>query len=247
MDVENAFSKLMAAGEPVTLMFSLEEDHFGPFAADDKQHTEELKMRLHEYQWKEMKEHQTNSSWSVTASSSDGSHRMVFYEDETVSYFDGNKSTYWRAECQDYPQYSVAISIRGIYYQLEQNSMQMKFQFDGSAEAAAEEFIDNIYGSHLLSLSPGNELGISRYEVIDCDVMEVADDGKAVVAGFAYAFVPRDWDSGSIWAGNTREGTGEYEGMLTAGRQVVLEKQDDGYWHCIGMGTGGYRLPDRYY
>ena len=38
-----------------------------------------------------------------------------------------------------------------------------------------------------------------------------------------------------------------YEGMLTAGRQVVLEKQDDGYWHCIGMGTGGYRLPDRYY
>ena len=35
--------------------------------------------------------------------------------------------------------------------------------------------------------------------------------------------------------------------MLTAGRQVVLEKQDDGYWHCIGMGTGGYRLPDRYY
>jgi hypothetical protein len=35
--------------------------------------------------------------------------------------------------------------------------------------------------------------------------------------------------------------------MLTAYRQVVLEKQDDGYWHCIGMGTGGYRLPDRYY
>ncbi len=98
-----------------------------------------------------------------------------------------------------------------------------------------------------MSLSPGNESGISRYEVINWDIMEVADDGKAVVAGFVYAFDPWYWDSGSIWAGNTMEGTGEYEGMLTAGRQVVLEKQDDGYWHCIDMGTGGYRLPDRYY
>ena len=247
VDVEKAFSELMAAGEPVSLMFSLEEDHFGPFTADDEQHTEELIMRLHEYQWKEMKEHQTSSSWSVTVSSADDSHRMVFYEDDTVEYFDGNKSTYWRAECQDYPQYSAAISIRGIYYQLERNSMQMKFQFEGSAEAAAEEFIYNIYGSHLMSLSPGNESGISKYEVIDWDVMEVADDGKAVVAGFAYAFDPWYPESSGIWAGNTMEGTGEYEGMLTAGRQVVLEKQDDGYWHCIGMGTGGYRLPDRYY
>ncbi len=122
-DIENAFSELVAAGEPVSLMFSLEEDHFGPVTADDEQHTEELKTRLHNFQWKKMKEHQTASSWSVTVSSADGSHRMVFYEDDTVAYFDGNKSTYWRAECQDNPQRSVAISIRSIYYKLERNSM----------------------------------------------------------------------------------------------------------------------------
>jgi hypothetical protein len=246
-DVENAFSELMSAGEPVSFMLSMvNEGDFSSYAAEER-YAEELIMRLHEYQWKEMKEHQAGGAYSVIASCADGSHRMVFYGDDTVEYFDGESSTYWRAECQDYPQYSVAVSIRGIYHQLERDSMQIKFQLDGSAESAAEKFIYEVYGSHLLSLSPGNESGVYAYEVIDCDIMEVADDEKAVVAGFEYAFDPRYPYSGAVWAGNTREGSGVYEGMLTAYRQVVLEKQDDGYWHCIGMGTGGYRLPDRYY
>ena len=44
--------------------------------------------------------------------------------------------------------------------------------------------------------------------------------------------------------GNTENGTGEYEGMLTAGREFILQRQDDGYWHCKGFGTGGYTLPE---
>jgi len=23
-----------------------------------------------------------------------------------------------------------------------------------------------------------------------------------------------------------------------------LQRQTDGYWHCIGLGTGGYSLPE---
>ena len=59
---------------------------------------------------------------------------------------------------------------------------------------------------------------------------------------FQYAFIPLDYDSPDIWAGNTNYGSGEFEGMLTAYREFILERREDGYWYCTEMGTGGASL-----
>lgn len=46
-----------------------------------------------------------------------------------------------------------------------------------------------------------------------------------------------------LWTGNTGEATGEYEGWLEMSREACLQRQDDGLWHCVSLGTGGVQLP----
>lgn len=52
-----------------------------------------------------------------------------------------------------------------------------------------------------------------------------------------------DWNYVNLWAGNTGEATGEYEGWLEMSREACLQRQDDGLWHCVSLGTGGVQLP----
>jgi hypothetical protein len=66
-----------------------------------------------------------------------------------------------------------------------------------------------------------------------------------VVGVLEYAFIPAEWDSPDIWAGNTSNGSGEYEGMLTRTCQFLLERQKDGTWICTEIGTGGVQLPEK--
>ena len=96
----------------------------------------------------------------------------------------------------------------------------------------------------MATLAPGNMYDMDDYEVIRWEVREVSEQGDAVVGSFECAFTPWDADSPGIWAGNTGMGTGEYEGKLTYQREFVLQKQEDGLWHCVGLGTGGYSLPE---
>ena len=71
-----------------------------------------------------------------------------------------------------------------------------------------------------------------------------AEEDFPCVGYFNYAFVPLDFNSPGIWAGNTSEGSGKYEGKLMCYREFVLQLQEDGNWHCTGLGTGGYTLPE---
>jgi hypothetical protein len=66
----------------------------------------------------------------------------------------------------------------------------------------------------MTTLAPGNMYGMSDYDVVQWEVREVSTDGDAVAESLECAFTPWNLNSPSIWAGNTAEGTGEYEGKL---------------------------------
>ncbi len=110
-------------------------------------------------------------------------------------------------------------------------------------EVAAENFVKEVYRDFRMSKPSGWSTAITDYKVVDWDIMDVSEEKDAVVAQFAFATIPEDWDSPMLWVGNTREGTGEFEGMLIDYREFVLQLQEDGTWRCTGFGTGGYTLP----
>lgn len=110
-------------------------------------------------------------------------------------------------------------------------------------EEAAENFVKEVYRDFRMSKPSGWSTAITDYKVVDWDIMDVSKEKDAVVAQFAFATIPEDWDSPMLWVGNTREGTGEFEGMLIDYREFVLQLQEDGTWRCTGFGTGGYNLP----
>ena len=72
----------------------------------------------------------------------------------------------------------------------------------------------------------------------------ISEDGRAVVGGMTYGVKPVDYAGTDLWAGNTRGGEGEYQGWLVMELQFCLQRQEDGLWHCVEMGTGGVGLPE---
>ena len=109
-------------------------------------------------------------------------------------------------------------------------------------------FSREIYPNHLFHLVPGSKYGIMDYQVVDWGVDAVSKNETAIVGWIDYAILPRpdNHDPSALWAGNTGEGSGDWAGWLVMSRQFVLEKREDGYWYCTGLGTGGYTLPEKY-
>lgn len=200
------------------------------------------------YEWTELEMPSTDpSDFWLTAASSDGKQSMTFWSNSgagIVQYNSETGSTYWSAKPVDGYSVSIAEDVRGEYDNLDVSCERISFSLSGSAMVAAEHFAHNAYGSHMMNLAPGNMYGVSAYEVVDWGVLDVSDDDSAVVGRFRCAVIPWDMDSPGIWAGNTSMGTGEFEGWVTYSREFVLQKQEDGYWYCIGLGTGGYTLPE---
>ena len=151
---------------------------------------------------------------------------------------------FWKASpINDYNE-SIAKELRIEYDNLDVDCTRISFRTEGGAEEAADTFVHSVFGEHMSNLEPGNIYGICDYEVINWSVREVSKVGDAVVGSFQYAFTPWDFNSPGIWAGNTAEGTDEQEGKLTCYREFVLQLKEDGLWHCTGLGTGGYTLPE---
>ena len=207
-----------------------------------------FKVLLSGYSWTKLPMPSTEpSDYWLTAVSANGAETMKFWSDSgagMVQYSDGSASFFWSAVPAEEQNISIAEDIRMEYDNLDVSTSRISFQVEGGAQEAADFFVHSAYGEHMTSLAPENMYGISDYEVVRWKVREVSETGDAVVGSFEYAFVPWDMNSPGIWAGNTGEGTGEYEGKLTCYREFVLQKQEDGSWHCIGLGTGGYSLPE---
>lgn len=74
----------------------------------------------------------------------------------------------------------------------------------------------------------------------DLKVCAVSEEGTYFRISLRMVFKPETEESLSYWlAGNTKEGTGENKGYLTAGRFVEVEKLD-GTWTITDHGTGGF-------
>lgn len=92
----------------------------------------------------------------------------------------------------------------------------------------------------------------SMYYATDCELVEILmleSDENEVVVGYQMAVkVPsEDEETTSWWAGNTADGTGDWDGWLLMYREVQLLNAD-GYdqWILTGCGTGGTCLtPDK--
>lgn len=235
-----------AAGNMTITLYLANEGACNAYAVTERWYAERFDVLMMGYEWMEIEMPNTApSEYWLTAESSNGKKKMTFWSGDAgmIQYDDGSTTTYWVATPLYESSASIAYDIRREYDNLDVDFSRIAFYQSGSAEDAANKFVHSVYGSHKMNLAPGNWYGISEYAVINWDVREVSEDGTAVVGWFEYAFVPWDMESSGIWAGNTSLGTGKYEGMLTAYLEFVLEEQKDGYWLCIGLGTGGYQLP----
>lgn len=202
--------------------------------------------RLRGYAWTRLEAPPPEpSDYWLTYVSGGGARSMTVWDGETgtVQLTDPLGSTWWRAEPVDGQQHSIAFELRQMYDNMEV-SIDRISPFDAeSAEAAAYKFVHEAYGGHRKNLSPGNAYGISDYGVASYKIVEVSEDGKAVVCYFNPAFIPWDINAPGVWAGNTTTGQGEWEGWAVESLQVCLQLSDDGLWRCDQLGTGGVRLP----
>ncbi len=238
---------LFASGD-ITLTLLLANDGACNTYPANEWYSGRFKVLLDGYSWTKLEMPLTEpSEFWLTAASADGTIKITFWSNSgagMVQYSDGNASSFWSATPAADSQESIAKDIRMEYDNLDVDFSRIAFGMEGTAEDAADYFVHTALGEHMESLEPGSIYGISDYEVVQWTVRETSESGDAVVGSLNYAFTPWDYNSPGIWAGNTAEGTGDYEGKLTCYREFVLQQQEDGFWHCIGLGTGGYTLPE---
>ena len=188
------------------------------------------------------------SNFWVVLTSADGTETMAFWQGgvaETVQYTSGGETTYWLATPYLEDAYGIAETVRTIYDSLTLDRSNLAFSSDGSAEDTAALFAREIYGNFLLGVAPGGLSSITDFEAIDWAVEEVSGDGNAILGWFKFAVLPEDYASTPFWAGGAAAGEGAYEGWIIKSLEFVIQKEDDGLWHCTGLGTGGYTLPDK--
>ena len=238
---------LFASGD-ITLTLHLANGGACNAYTSDNWYSGRFKVLLDGYNWTRLEMPLTEpSEYWLTAASADGTATMTFWSNSgagMVQYSDGNASSFWAAAPAENYHESIAKDIRMEYDNLDADYSRIAFRMEGRAEDAADYFVHTVFGEHMAALEPGSIYGISDYDVVQWEVRDISDKGDAVAGWFKCAFVPWDFDSPGIWAGNTTEGTGDYEGKLTCYREFVLQQQEDGLWHCIGLGTGGYTLPE---
>ncbi len=216
---------------------------YNTYMTDSRWYAERFVVLISDYTWSETNMPGTTpSDFRITVSSADGSAAFTFWQGgdaETVQYTSDGETQYWLVTPA-----GLAEAIRNEYDNLDIDSSRIAFEETGTAEDVAEVFVKDIYADLRLGLAPGGMYSITDYKVVNWGVGEVNDDQTAILGWFDYAVIPEDYNSIGIWAGNTVEGTGDYEGWLVMSREFVLQKQSDGHWHCIGLGTGGYGLPE---
>ena len=111
------------------------------------------------------------------------------------------------------------------------------FYFTGDNESLVELYAREIYAKEMLSAQ--GEHSITDYRLIKSSLHAETADSMYVVGLMEYAFTPEQPELAHWWAGNTGEGEGEYEGMLTRTAMFTLRQSGNGYWECISIGTGG--------
>lgn len=241
-----AMEQLLASGDATLELGVIDEGNARTYPAYPMEDWfyDSLRAKVNNYTWTELDTPlPEDSGYWVTVFSGDKTRIMTFNAGGLVCYQSEETSIWWQTEPIGMYTMPLAEELRREYDNLEASYTRIVFAMDGTAEEAADFFVHTAYGFRMMNLAPGSSYGILDYEVVDWNVMEVSESGDAVVGRFECAFTPCDPMSPNIWAGNTGEGTGKFEGKLTYSREFVLQLQEDGLWHCIELGTGGCRLP----
>lgn len=236
---------LAESGDISLTLYLADEGAWNTYTSDGQYFSASVHNALCALNWTRVEAPSTEpSDYWLTAVSADGTKSMTFRADSgwgTVEYSDGNTVSVWSAEAPspDYEYYCpIADSVRRLYDGMDADYERISFHFDGTPTEVAYYFVNTAFGEHMHSFEPRNGYGADDYEVMCWSVRKISEDGKTVEGSFECAFVPWDAEAGEIWAGNTYEGTGKYAGKLVFSRTFALELQDDGNWHCIGLGTG---------
>jgi hypothetical protein len=188
---------------------------------------------------------------SAVLVSGDGTKEMIFWDGEktTVMYDNGKSKQYWSAVASrnNYRGWNLGTLLEEMYdeyvYKYNFTMPEIAFSISGDAKKAASAFAYKIYREQYFDKLPPSRYSIKDYKVVNFSVKEISDDGKAVIGQLNHAVVPLKNSYACLGFGNTVEGEGEYKGWVVSREQFVLQKQEDGLWHCIGMGTGGAELP----
>lgn len=180
----------------------------------------------------------------------------TFWEDNDAGFLvtqDGEEgAVFWKADYRYETDREAGWTIAQV----------VRHEYDGAAidytglsvtGTTATEVCGNFcraMGELLLSQAPGSVYGAKEFEVISWEPTAVGDpkadgSGSSILAFCKIAVIPELDDHASwLWAGNSVEGEGEYEGWLIFSRQMLLAQQSDGTWRCVEMGTGGLDLPE---
>lgn len=189
---------------------------------------------------------QNEALYTVSIRAANGRDGFLFFAQSDIVCRIADEKEHWYVLTDKYADdITLAESVRQEYDNLEVDSNKISFYYSGDPEQVVQLFAREIYGSHLLNRAPGASGGITDYRAVSWQLMESSENGKALVGSFEYAVIPERENDPDIWAGNTVEGEGEYEGWLIMYHQFVLEIGADGNWHCTDMGTGGATLPEK--
>lgn len=230
------------------------------YTVSDRWYAESFGALMDNYKWKILENNNSLSDlWTtvpyyVIVSSADNSARFIFFGESDFACYRSGEVTTWYETLYKYTlsegeDDTLAAAMRSNYDGLDVSYEQIaKFFYDGTVEQTAQLFSREIYPNHLFHLVPGSKYGIMDYQVVNWGVDAVSKDETAIVGWFEYAVLPHPDNNNShwLWAGNTVAGSGDLAGWLVMYRQFVLEKREDGYWYCTGLGTGGYTLPEKY-
>ena len=161
-----------------------------------------------------------------------GEECITVYDDGAglIKYFDGTDYSYWVAEAPD-GIYSFAKAVR-IDYDEEDYRAALSFVFDGSANEAAEYFVNTAYGDiRMNKLAPGSMAAFTFYELIEYEISEISEDGTEVLGTFKYVYDAEDVETNPWIAGNGGDyGEGKYEGMYVDYRYFRLFKNENNQW-----------------
>lgn len=229
------------------------DEEYDTYTISYRQYAEHSQILMSDYVWTPAEppaeSPRQSAPYYITVRSADGGREFAFFDgSDLVCYSTDGVEAWYTLQTKRETGYSLSESMRWEYDGEAVSYARIAFRDDGTPEQTAERFVKEIYAEQRLRLPPGGAYSILDYRVVDWDVTEVSKDKVAILGSFQFAVVPPDFpgESSALWAGNTGLGEGEWEGWLVMGREFVLQKQKDGLWHCIGFGTGGYRLPEEF-
>ena len=220
-------------------------------STEDSYYPGRLDYVLSQFSWEQTQapQAQPDCSW-LSLSDPEGSCSLTYYDSGDPGLLclrDGGEESYWTAgksQNEDFSAVSLWHVLRAESDNLELSAGAAPFSAADATDAAAY-FAETAYGEMMLGLTPGSTYEITQYQLMErADYLLISEDGRAVVGGMTYGVKPVDYAGTDLWAGNTRGGEGEYQGWLVMERQFCLQRQEDGLWHCVEMGTGGVGLPE---